>query len=74
MKSTTLFVICLVATTTLAFDANVLQFLSLETDDAFDDVLNLLYDLKHGADGELAAIESNWSDNRPALGDEATTL
>jgi len=46
MKATSLFVICLIATSTLAIDADVLQFLAVETNDSFDDVLQLLYDLK----------------------------
>ncbi len=69
MKFTALFLISLVATTTLAFDANVLQFLSLETDDSFDDVLNLLYDLKQGSDAELVTIKSEWDTSRTSLGD-----
>ncbi len=69
MKFTALFLISLVATTTLAFDANVLQFLSLETDDSFDDVLNLLFDLKQGSDAELVTINSERDTSRVSLGD-----
>ena len=56
MKTASLFIICLLAATTIAVnidDIDQLNLISMDSADAFDDVLTLLEQLENQSRGEL---------------------
>ena len=75
MRTTSLFLICLLAMTNMAVDISdidELNLLAMDSSDAFEDVMTLLNQLEAQSQGELVQIEDDWVTQGGALQEVCT--